>query len=254
MGKRAFRRENAAFRDAARRLSGVRDAKVLVEALDDLARTTRASDRPTLMRLRSILTSSQLRARRQVVGSKRALEPVVEALRSARKRIEPSDGRRGWPVIGDGLRRVHRAGRRALVLALRKPTMENFHEVRKQAKYLWHALQILEPIQPVKVGRSAALAHELSNRLGKDHDLAMLRGKLASARARLPRRSVESIMERMDRRRKKLQREATALGRRLYRQPPREFVRGLERDWRAWRSKLTSGIHPSQQPDRLGAD
>jgi hypothetical protein len=40
IGDETYRRENAAFRDSGRRLSGVRDASILIETLDELERVS----------------------------------------------------------------------------------------------------------------------------------------------------------------------------------------------------------------------
>ncbi len=48
IGKRAYARENAALRDAARPLSGVRDAMVLIQTLDRLIGALRNGPRKAL--------------------------------------------------------------------------------------------------------------------------------------------------------------------------------------------------------------
>ena len=45
LGESVYQRENAALRDAARPLSEVRDAKILIDALDELARRQPQLDR-----------------------------------------------------------------------------------------------------------------------------------------------------------------------------------------------------------------
>ena len=40
LGDEAYRRENVAFREAGRRLAGVRDASVLIETLDTLEKVS----------------------------------------------------------------------------------------------------------------------------------------------------------------------------------------------------------------------
>ena len=71
-------------------------------------------------------------------------------------------------------------------------------------------------------------AHELANRLGDDHDLAMLAGWV--------REHVEAepeFFEAVERRRSELQDEAMALGERLYADKPSAYVRRLRRLWEA---------------------
>ena len=239
LGESAYRRENAALRDAARPLSEIRDARILVAALDRLARGDRQLERDA-HRLRSVFMARRMRARRHVLRSRETLEPTLAALRSARKGLPKPGGHRGWSTLGPSLRRVYRSGRRAAAATEERATDENLHELRKQAKYLWHELQILEPIQPATLGKLAKLAHQFSHRLGDDHDLALLRQEVSRSRS-LSRSSSRSIVAAIDRRRRRLQQRAHLLGRRLYRERPREFEKRLGCYWRTWRSRGARG-------------
>jgi CHAD domain-containing protein len=238
MGRRAFRRENKAFRDAARPLSEIRDAKILIAALDELAKKASPTERSAMKVLRDHLVVNQIKARRRVLRGKGSLKPVVGSLRSARQRIRKRRAARGhWSVLGVGLRRVYRSGRDAFAVARSHPTVEHLHEWRKQVKYLWHQLQILEPIRPIRLRKLANQAHRLSDHLGDDHDLAMLRQRLSRASVRITSAARERIMKRMGDRREALQVRAMRLGARLYRETPRAFVKRLgDYEWR-WRSR-----------------
>jgi CHAD domain-containing protein len=68
VGHSTYRRENACLRDAARSLSRVRDARVMMETLDDLVKRSR---RTSLAPLRSALRQERQRARREVLGRPR---------------------------------------------------------------------------------------------------------------------------------------------------------------------------------------
>ena len=60
-------------------------------------------------------------------------------------------------MLGAGLKRVYRNGRDAFAVAQDDPSQEHLHEWRKQVKYLWHQLQVLQPIQ---LGQLTALADQ----------------------------------------------------------------------------------------------
>src|SRR5688572_14268100 len=67
IGKASYARENAALRDAARPLSGVRDAKVLLETCDTLFRLTRTTPRRILlMDVRTALQKARREARAEL--------------------------------------------------------------------------------------------------------------------------------------------------------------------------------------------
>jgi CHAD domain-containing protein len=238
LGGRRFRRENEALRDAGRPLSEVRDAKILVEAFDALLESGRGHRRPGLRRVRQMLIAHQSSVRRRVYSRKEPLKPVTDALRSARKRAKAWHvGGDGWAALGPGLRRVYRAGRRVFAEVCREASDERLHELRKQAKYLWHQLEMLEPIAPSPIKVLARRTHRLSDQLGRDHDLAVLKNQVSRSGARVPRTEVEAISRLIDRRRAQLRAKAMGLGARVYEERPRRFTKRLEARWHTWRSE-----------------
>jgi CHAD domain-containing protein len=239
LGDRAYQRENAALRDAARPLTEVRDAKVLVDALDQLAEYFAGQvDLKTLRKVRRPLRDHQREVRRRLLGEGDALGPVKESLAAARQRVKRWPvGRRGWSVLGAGIKKVYRQGRDARAAAQDDPSVENLHEWRKQAKYLWHQLQVLHPLWPAVLDELADQAHALADALGDDHDLAILRQQLQEERDRSPGgAAADTLVGLIDRRRAELQEQAWAVGQRLYEEKPKAFVQRLHGYWRAWRS------------------
>jgi CHAD domain-containing protein len=112
------------------------------------------------------------------------------------------------------------------------PTTENLHEWRKRTKDLWHALQILRPAAPERTRKLAKRAHALSDLLGSDHDLAVLRDYVEAHADCFPDdASRAALVALLDRRRRSLQRAALDLGRSVYGRRPKRFVRALERGW-----------------------
>lgn len=250
LGSRVYDRENAGFRDAARPLTEVRDAKVLIDTLDKLTEHFGEQvDGSALEDVRRGLRAHQREVRRRVLKEDNALEPVKESLEAARERVEKwSVGTRGWSVLGAGLRRVYRSGRDAFAVAQEDPSVENLHEWRKQAKYLWHELQVFQPIWPPIMEELAEQAHTLGDHLGDDHDLAVLRQKLQEEPERFPdRATVDLLTALIDRRRSELQEQALALGRRLYDEKPKAFVGRLEGYWHTWRSEAPAATAEVRQ-------
>jgi len=235
LGGRWFRKENESLRDAAKPLSQIRDAKILVESLDTLARRATPSDRAALRSARADLIAHQLRVRGRVIGRKQALKLALEALRSTRNRAsEWPRGSRGWSGLGAGVRRVYRAGRKAFASARRGPSDERLHEWRKQTKYLWHQLEMLEPIAPTRIRVWEREAHQLSDCLGDDHDLALLAQHLRRAHRRIAPQDVRAVSLLIARRRRTFRTKAMRLGKRVYSTKPRLFSKRLERHWHAW--------------------
>jgi len=220
LGDERFRLENLCFRDAGRELAGVRDSDVMLETLGGL-------DIPAGMEL-------ELRKRIQAAGALNggdgrlaASRGAVSMLREARRRVDD------WPLerdsfdaLGDGLERTYRRGRRDFRAARTEPSVEALHQWRKRVKDLWYHHNLLRSLWPPVMQAVGEEAHQLANRLGDDHDLALL--------ARWVREHAQAepeFFEAVERRRSELQDQAIALGERLYADKPRPYVRRLRRLW-----------------------
>lgn len=223
VGKPAYARENAAIRKVAARLSPLRDAKVLLDTVRALQRTDDRELRELLAAEQRALRAEHRTLRAQLSGRalRRSLAAQLQqaAERTGRWRM-PRDG---WRVSREGVRRIYRSGRRAAAAAASEPTDRNLHEARKQAKYLELALQMLFPAQRLQV---AARAHFIAEKLGLDHDLAVLQKRIAGASRAGAGGSALKVLRR---RRSALQRRALQRAAGLYRRKPRAFVQRLDR-------------------------
>jgi CHAD domain-containing protein len=228
LGDEAYRRENVAFRDAGRRLSATRDAAVMVETLDDLTERYRGelSD-DAFSGLRDALASEAAAASDRLAEDTGAVEEVQGALEAARRRVAgwPLDDDGGLEMLEPGFERIYRRGRRALKAARKDADTEQLHELRKRAKDLWHAAQILRPAAPKEMKKLARRAHALSDLAGDDHDLAVLRAAARERHATLAAGELALLEGLLARRRRRLQRKALARGRRLYARKPRRLGR-----------------------------
>ncbi len=229
------RRENAALRQAARTLSAARDAEVMLQALDELSErfTGRVPER-TLDAIRDRLEAERDPARESLLGSG-LTGAVAEELRAVRTRIDDwALRRKDWKALEPGLDRGYRRGRHAFERARTRSTVENLHEWRKRAKDLWYHLRLLKPVSPAIIGGQADEAHTLSDLLGDDHDLALLREALLTGAGEVP-ADVDAVIELIDHRRDQLQAEAMQVGERLYAERPKAFGRRMHRYWKATR-------------------
>ena len=240
LGDAVYRRENAALRDAARPLSEVRDAKVVLDTLDMLVERYGTSARALkLGGLRRALRWEYVDTRRRILQHPAALKPQRDALRricerSARWPV----GHHGWSVIGAALKRVYREGRKAFATSQADPSPENLHEWRKQVKYLWYQLQVLEPLRSGAIGKRANQAHKLADYLGDHHDLSVLRTKVTDgADAFRDAASCCTLVALIDRYSARLRDKAFVLGRRVYEKKPRVLAARFRKYWRDWHRK-----------------
>jgi len=231
LGDDLYHEENFRFRDAARPLTAVRDAHVLVETVDKLKQLLpKTLDAGVLVKIREALLANQRKVTDGVLEENKAFATAKNAATSALVRLPAWKlTRDGWAAIETGLRRVYRTGHRALALAVENPTVEDLHEWRKQSKYLWHQLQLLETALPDQEKNLIDRTHKLATLLGEDHDLAVLRAALAADPLAFGgHRVLKELFVVIDRRRRELEREAFALGRTIYKDPPKLFISRIE--------------------------
>lgn len=249
LGSKMYRQKNAALRDAARPFAMVRDARVLLATLDQLALGYSAEEEAIALDVapvRQALREHYEKVRCGILDEDRlgAVQMVLVVARQGVKQWPV--GRHGWSILGPGLQHTYRSGRRALTRARAEPTAEHLHEWRKHAKSLWYQLQILQPLQPVWIKMLVEQADGLANALGDDHDLAVLHQWLEKKAKRLPdRATVEALRGRIAYRRTVLQAQAFAVGRTLYREKPTRFVAQLKKAWQRWRQQSTEECLPA---------
>jgi CHAD domain-containing protein len=237
LGDAVYRDENRAFRDASRPLTEVRDAQMLVEAFDALAQTCADQiDGALAGTVHDALLANQQRVARRVLAEGLASSRVKEfAAQSLARVAQWQLAGDGWAAIAAGLRRVYRAGHRALARAAKDPSSENLHEWRKQTKYLWQALRLITPALASIEKDLDERYHELSRLLGDDHDLVVLHQTLAADPLAYGGQSALNLLFAVvDARRAELQRQAFALGRQLYADPPKSFTQRMAAGWQEW--------------------
>ncbi|MGH8211523.1 MAG: CHAD domain-containing protein [Steroidobacteraceae bacterium] len=235
LGESTYKRENTALRDAARPLSAVRDGRVLLDVLSSLAKYYGSPAAALqLTKFQRILSRRRTQLRAKVLNKSGPLRGTRKTLHQVRSRSDRWHvGRHGWSILGAGLKRTYSKGRQALQQVRIQPANERLHEWRKQAKYFWYQLQMLEPLRPGPLGELADETHKLADFLGDDHDLAVLREQAEGARAVFPTAaSQRALVALIERRRERLQEKALRLAQRLYAEKPAAFNTRLGNYWR----------------------
>ena len=82
-------------------------------------------------------------------------------------------------------------------------------------------------------------AHRLSELLGDDHDLWVLRATLIGMADHIP-ADLDSLIAVIDQRRSRLETDAFLLGERVYAEKPKAFLRRLHRYWKAWHAETSA--------------
>jgi CHAD domain-containing protein len=238
IGDDVWRRENDHYREVARGLSGFRDAEILVEALDGVAERFGPSAEGHFNGLREQLEKEN-RAAHDDGSIERAMAEAAAGLAAGRARIDalPLEGD-GWELIGPGLHRTYRRGRKRLRTVEEEASVTNLHELRKRVKDLWYQVRLIGDADKHLLGTLADHAHDLSDHLGDDHDLALLRETVQRRRAAFADPAHKRhLLEQVDQRRGELQFAAISLAERIYADKPKRFTKRLENRWGVWRKR-----------------
>jgi len=229
IGRGAYRQTAKRLRRTAGLLAATRDARVRLQAFEQLARRDAAQRFPFLKK--ALLKDCRRESRRF-----RADDSVARAERILSKTGKRAAGLKfaapGWPAIEPGLKQSYRRGQQALRRARREPTPEHFHEWRKQIKILGYQLRLICPRWPASTSKRVDQLERLGRWLGDEHDLLLLK-QFAAAHA--PAAETAALNPLIKAQQNKLRGAALKLGAQLYRTAPATLCQQLGKDWRAWR-------------------
>ncbi|MGH2961830.1 MAG: CHAD domain-containing protein [Solirubrobacterales bacterium] len=239
LGDGTYARENSRYGEAARVLSGPRDAEVKLETIAALQE--RFGDSFPGDGLAVLIRA--LEDERRALSEGMSLDDGAGPAATAALQIEAGrDAIADWSLDGEdfeliaaGLKRSYRRGRNRFADTGEDPSAENVHEWRKRVKDLWYHLRLVRDARPGKLGRAADKAHDLSDLLGDHHDLAVLREDAESRTRLLSDEDLGGLGELVAQRQSELLASATSLAEGLYAEPPKKFIARIERHWRKWR-------------------
>jgi CHAD domain-containing protein len=237
LGSRRYREANAAFREAASRIALARDAAVHMETLDGIRRIYRSEiAKGAFAGFRKRLQGERTKARRADLQQDSGLEAVRELLEQAKTLPQSWKIKdRGFDILADGIGRVYNRATTAMENAYASGNAEDFHEWRKGVKYLWFHTRILKPVWPAVMSCWEEELGHLGSLLGDHHDLAEL-ARVAGEHKDSFRDGEElsALLALVARRQKEIEKRAEPLGRRLFAQGKKHFVRSLRLWWGIW--------------------
>jgi CHAD domain-containing protein len=222
------------LRSIALGLAPARDAHALIDAIDKLvADASSEPDMAPIHSLRGWLSKRRQAAERNLEG-----RAASEATRGLAELKPAFAGLAVYPdnfhSVAEGLRLRYRATRKAFGLAFATGTDKDFHDWRKGVQHHWRHMQLLAPCWPSELTARVEAARSLSQLLGDDHDIALLRQLVSTPTMVFG--SLEDtalFLKRCRRRQKALRREAKAQGERLFVERSRPFVERIEAYWLA---------------------
>ena len=244
LGTKAAHRHNAALRDISHILSGRRDADVMRESVDKLEARFGIDGVTALHGLRTSFDAQLAAAAGPLDAQTR--EKIISALMTERARITKVrfKGRGSEPVM-QGLEASYRKGRAALKAAYKSPSDEDYHELRKAVQTHWRQMALLSRAWPEEFAARVAAAREISQLLGDDHDLAVLKFVAGS----LPEAESDAICALCEQRQLELRGAAQFRSQRLFAERPSAFRERMTELWKAGRHIRPA---PAAVPDSHG--
>ena len=231
-----YSEENGHYRDAAGRLSDVRDAHAAVETFDEQLQPALADDDRlddgALADIRATLLD-----RRDRMAADHDLPDRLATVRAelveGRRRVEDLPvATEGYDAVGGGLRKSYKRARNRMTDAYEDPEFERFHEWRKRIKYHRYHCRLLRSVWPGPMGARRSELKTLSDVIGDENDLAEFRIAMDEA-ALFDDVTRDRLREIITGRRAALHRRGRPLGERLFAEPPDRLVDRIGAYWRA---------------------
>ena len=225
--------ENAALRDAARGISGLRDAEVLRATLERIAAKAPPEAAGAMDHLRTALESHQTDTRDS--GSTEALAAFRTAVQDSLLRV-PDWKLRGKALnlLEDGLATTWEKAKKRQKQALRNPGTETIHDWRKRVKDHWYQSRLLIPIWPEMMQPHVDTADDIGEWLGEHHDIAVFVERLDSEA--LSTSDHETLTGLARKRQEKLEKKAHAAATRLFAGTDRALLDRWGSWWQVWQA------------------
>ena len=237
--KDIYKKENAWYRDAARDLSYYRDAYSIIETFDKLSKNI-----PVGAVNNEQIKEALVQRKDQIFSDTELIDSKLAGFR--KKMLRGTERAKTWPfeekdhydMIGKGLKFTYKRGRNAMEVAVKSGSTMDFHEWRKRVKYHWYHLCLLKPAWDEVLEAFRNQAHELSEYLGDEHDLAVLKQILNNGSFSFLNSDSGRILNCViDRQRAELQRMSKHLGNRLYCEKPGKMNKRMAayiEEWQKW--------------------
>ncbi len=227
----AFGEEDAHLREIARILSGARDRHVLLETVNKLEASSGSAIKGAGDTIREILRAANGgdTANVDAAATKLALDQLAVA--KHRFSLLKIMGR-GFEAVGPGLEASYRKGRRTLRAAYAEGSDDSFHDWRKCVQQHWRHMMLLSNAWPDYFAARIAESRSLSQILGDDHDLALLKAYVrAEPTGRISSAQTHFVEKLARRRQKQLRVAAQPMGARLYAESARGLHRRMAQYW-----------------------
>ncbi|MEX2494263.1 MAG: CHAD domain-containing protein [Nitrospirales bacterium] len=236
--RRTYQQENRRLRDAARMLSDIRDAQVMIETYDHLmAVLPHGLDRRAFGPIRRQLSQQFQRRLHTTPTLDIVFREIQAGLEKGRQRISDDmlDGCQETALY-TGLKTTYAKASHCMSAAFTRPTDNGFHEWRKHVKYHWYHCRLLRDAWNPVLSKRCDELHDLEEYLGEDHDLGVFEKLLVEPHGE--RHSSASpfnpLLVTIRKRKHILRRAVRQSGCRLFVESPNAFSKRMCSYWKIW--------------------
>lgn len=230
LGAKGTKEEQNFYRDAGREFQRMRDAQALTPLLEKIAERFFETRRPPMIQAAARVLAAEERRARTQLEKKGGCEAVLDTLREARLRVagwQLDDYR--WKDLRAALHRSYRRAREAWRHACDEPKPRTLHDWRRRTKDLLYHITLCHNAAPEFMEELAGELDVLSEFLGDDHDLVVLRSLLEKHPRDIPAgQTRDAFFEMLALRREELLDAAFDLASRVFPESPAEFIDALD--------------------------
>lgn len=227
--------ENRRLRDAGRKLSGFRDAEVLIETFDRLFEKEHEESKEISAQF---MREALVRRHRDLVAREKG--NFAQAVKEATAMLEEAgQDAQNWPIedrgfetIAKGLKKVYRQGRKAYKRTRLDPIPRRYHELRKHVKYCWYHHRLQQGIAGGTLDEAVSQLDTLGELLGVDHDMTVLHETLENRSLRLgTQEEIQALARRIEAQQAELKIQAHDMASTLYTEKPKAFQERMRKIW-----------------------
>ena len=159
LGEEVYTAENAFYRDLQIELAPMRDSLIRRTALESLRIQARDIIHPRLFDKFYADLDSEYEQIRTVLRTGNLLKGMIPRMERHTEQIASLVFRdSSTDMVGKGLKKIYRQGRKTMKEARADPTAIKMHEWRKKTKYMWHMSELLSEVwEPVMSGLCQSL-------------------------------------------------------------------------------------------------
>jgi CHAD domain-containing protein len=228
-----YRRDKKRLRRAAEPLSAERDAKILLDTFDKLHRRHRTRLHPDTWRdLRLALADSAVQITRRAILPTTVTRTLEDLARVDHDSGSWSFEANGFRALRPGLEHSFARARKAWRHARRDQMPATLHGWRKRVKTHWYQTRLVESIDPRRLRPYLSTLRRLETWLGDHHNLTVLHARIeGTPMPATMREDIDRLSALIVRQQLRLQRDALALGARVYSERRTIFINRLEQLW-----------------------